>query len=112
MTSPKFRSAASAIATAGGDPTCTKPAGTVQDDILIAVAAASPGQSLTPPGPGGAGWTALFLEPTTNQFGTWWKRAGGSEPANYTWATSGARRRSGSRVILACQSRRFRRSAR
>src|SRR5262245_9833230 len=104
MTSPKFRSAASAIATAGGDPTCTKPAGTVQDDILIAVAAASPGQSLTPPGPGGAGWTALFLEPTTNQFGTWWKRAGGSEPANYTWATSGGSDPRSAALGIACYS--------
>src|SRR5262245_25396074 len=89
MTAPKYRSAASAIATAGGDPVCNKPTGTLENDIMIAVCAASPGQTLTPPGPGGAGWSTLFLEPTTNEFGVWWKRAGASEPANYTWTTGG-----------------------
>lgn len=82
-----FRSASSAIATG----TITKPAGVVAGDKLIAI--------LSVDGTGGAfsssdGFTQLadnvLFTPDGQHVAVWWRDAGGSEPATYTFASAAA----------------------
>jgi hypothetical protein len=71
-----FRSVATGFLTGVSSETntllCSKPAGTIDGDILVAIVGA--GDVLTPP----AGWTTVSAE------GFYYKKAS-SEPANYTW---------------------------
>jgi hypothetical protein len=65
----------------------TKPAGTVSGDVLVAfIGAIGTTVTFTPP----SGWTLLAAE-TSNaniNYSVYYKVAGGSEPANYTWTPS------------------------
>src|SRR3972149_9893301 len=76
-------------ATASGDwattVTVTKPSGVVADDLLIALIHWA-GTPMTHTGP--SGWTLeVTLDEQEDRRATiWTKRAGGSEPANYTWS--------------------------
>lgn len=68
-----------------------KPTGTTTDDILIAIIGVSQQNATTTP-PDGT-WTSIFKSNngTSVSVESFWKRAGGSEPANYTFTvgTSG-----------------------
>lgn len=86
-----YQSQASATPSSGTAITVAKPAGTVEGDVLVAlvVAQSTPtGQSITPP----AGWTAVGSGgvPSGSQRigGVWYRVAGASEPANYTFAAA------------------------
>jgi hypothetical protein len=67
----------------------TKPAGTAAGDLLIATLATdgSTAGSMSPP----AGWTVIDLANQSGAvtYGVWWKLAGASEPASYTFSWSG-----------------------
>lgn len=96
--SPAFRAATTAGNSNGTALTLTKPTGTASDDILIAFIAWE--DDVEPSAP--AGWTlkSSVSESTTFSGYLWWKRAGGSEPADYTFTKgSPARWRTG--LILA-----------
>lgn len=71
---------------------CAKPAGTAQDDVLLACAAVSLATAAAVGTPtGGATWTLLdSLDGGSGSLHTkiWWKVAGGSEPANYAFTMS------------------------
>ena len=68
------------------------PAGTVEDDLLIAVVTTDGNQSASLAPPGGQGWTALDVsqEGSAVTLGAWWKLAGASEPASHTWTWGGS----------------------
>lgn len=72
-----------------------RPAGTIAGDVLVATFASENG-AITPPG----GWTVvsgLSGSVTDGQVATTWYRiAGGSEPANYTFTAGGANALAGS----------------
>lgn len=74
-------SATLATTTGETDITADKPTGTVADDVLIALMVCN-NQTVTPP----AGWTQ-FIDETIEVFGFrgFYKVAGGSEPASYTF---------------------------
>ncbi len=76
--------------------TITKPAGTAQGDVLVAaiVADGGTGTTITPP----AGWTLARTETQTTNLRTsvYTKTAGASEPANYAFTFSTARKAAGS----------------
>lgn len=88
------RSASTNWAEGASSVSVTKPAGTAQDDILIAVMfndySSGTGSAMSAP----AGWTQAGTTATTasgsyNPVGkVWWKRAGASEPASYSFGTS------------------------
>jgi hypothetical protein len=87
MTAMGF-SAASAVAAAvpGNSLVVTKPAGTVQFDLMFAsITCASDMVAITPP----AGWTLIIRDncavAPTYCLATYYKVAGASEGANYTW---------------------------
>jgi hypothetical protein len=67
-----------------------KPPGTTEGDLLIATVATdgSTAGSMSPP----AGWTAVDLadQSAAVTYGVWWKLAGASEPASYTFSWSGS----------------------
>lgn len=79
-----WQSQASISATATADPVCSKPAGTVQGDLLVAVVCCSGGGSCATP----SGWN-LHASSISTQKPLFWKIAGASEPANYTFDVSG-----------------------
>jgi hypothetical protein len=92
--STSFRADASVInATAGTSVTVTKPAGTTTDDLLIAVIAAASQTTITPP----AGWELIDSEDAGANLRSWiyWRAAGGSEGANYTWTIGASARNYG-----------------
>jgi hypothetical protein len=71
-----------------------KPVGTVEGDLMVlSIAARSSAATITPP----AGWTLLLSNTQTNQtnyqnstsskLSTYYKVAGASEPASYTWSS-------------------------
>lgn len=71
--------------------TITKPAGTVNGDVLIAsIAASSSTATITPP----SGWTLVNSATQSNtnpsKLSTYSLAAGASEPASYTWTASGS----------------------
>lgn len=77
--------------------TLTKPAGTVQNDVVIAAVTITGNTTFTAP----AGWTSIQRTVTAgNEIATqsWYIVAGASEPASYTWSWTGAQRATG--VIL------------
>jgi len=83
-----YRSVASTILSTRTNITVTKPAGVVDDDILIASIAIDTDTAITPP----AGWTEITVvdESTVDlDLYVYWKRAS-SEGANYTWTHSSA----------------------
>ena len=67
-----------------------KPPGTAEGDLLIATVATdgSTAGSMVPP----AGWTMIDLANQSGAvtYGVWWKLAGASEPATYTFSWSGS----------------------
>lgn len=86
-----YRSAASASATTGTSLTVSKPSGTVSGDVLITAIAVRPSTAtITAP----AGWTLIRTvtqtseSGSTNRLSTYYKAAGGSEPASYAWGFS------------------------
>lgn len=85
-----YRASATAGGSSAANLTITKPTGTAADDILIMnlYTEGGPPPTMTPP----TGWTELTGAGTTNTVSTpdmrqqvYWLRAGGSEPADYTW---------------------------
>ncbi|MCX7627452.1 MAG: hypothetical protein N2Z69_03460, partial [Methylophilaceae bacterium] len=73
--------------------TISKPAGTVTNDVMVATITARPRTVvITPP----AGWTLLQTHQSTNtdaasiRMNTYYKVAGASEPASYTWTFGGS----------------------
>ncbi len=68
--------------------TISKPSGTAEGDVLVAAmnTNTSLAHSITPP----SGWTQVGITASAaTRFGVWQKIAGPSEPADYTWTTSG-----------------------
>jgi hypothetical protein len=83
-----FRSADSA-GVASGNLTINKPTGTVQDDVMIGTIGVRPETvTITPP----AGWTLVRrinnANANANSLAVYYKVAGASEPASYTWTIS------------------------
>ncbi len=62
----------------------TKPAGTVAGDVLVAGASSNDSGNISPP----AGWT--LLQSDQPDAASWYKVAGGSEPASYTFTVASA----------------------
>lgn len=87
-----FRSAASFAADVNGaSATCTKPAGTVSGDVLIAVVSRSQTAAATTSFTS-SGWSVAGFFPgsaTYAPIAVLTKAAGGSEPANYTFTSNG-----------------------
>lgn len=78
-----WQSVSAAGATLGTDPVVALPAGTVDGDLLVAVGLVNGANTITAP----AGWTTH-----PNSLGTsnpLWTRVASSEPADYTFVTSG-----------------------
>lgn len=66
--------------------TLTKPTGTVENDLLVAFIQLSRDSPVdTPP----AGWTKREGGGSYSTYHSWYKVAGASEPANYTWSETG-----------------------
>jgi len=68
-----------------------KPAGTVQNDVMIASVGVRPSSAtITTP----SGWTLVRRtnngNSNSNSLAVYWKRAGSSEPASYSWSLSGS----------------------
>ncbi len=91
MAAPSFRAAATASGATGSSVTVSKPAGTAENDILVALLYLEHGTAtITPP----SGWALLrdSLQTGPPSFDyrhvTFWKRAGASEPASYQWSFS------------------------
>jgi hypothetical protein len=77
-----------------------KPAGVVQGDVMIAAFQESGGitGTVTPP----AGWTLIrsqTVESNTKTY-TYWKAAGASEPASYTWTSTLSSKHSGGIIAM------------
>lgn len=71
-------------ATATTAATTTKPAGTVENDLLIAQFAFDHGFNFIDVGP--AGWTEMFRKTASDaSLSVWYKIAGDAEPASYSW---------------------------
>ena len=93
MAAPVFRTFASAGNGIGTSVTVVKPSGTVENDILLACLYLENQEAVTPPSGfaelTGAGGTQVGYTPDYDVH-IFWKRAGASEPANYTfsWTTS------------------------
>jgi len=82
---PALRSSAQNAATSG-DLVINKPAGTTTNDVMITSIAIRPNTAtITAP----SGWSLIRrvdnANPTVSSLATYWKLAGGSEPASYTW---------------------------
>ena len=71
----------------------TKPAGTVLNDLLIATVSTQNDTTISPP----AGWTQLgqLTEQNDVTMGVWYRVAGGSEPASYTFTWDSSRESNG-----------------
>ena len=88
---PQVRSVASNAGNSLASITINKPAGTVQGDLLVATVSHQSGgnRSMTAP----AGWTAIagtdVFEGTNAHIHGWYRVAGGSEPASYTFTMTG-----------------------
>jgi hypothetical protein len=113
MALPVFRSkAATNYSTRGSPINVTKPAGTVQDDIILAVGALGHpdtdiGTDISPPD---GTWTAVRAPTAIADTGhfevifhVWWKRAGASEPASYDFTQNAGANRN-TEVCLASYS--------
>lgn len=68
----------------GASYSVTKPSGTVSGDILVAFQIADTPSLTSMTLTGGTTWNLLTSDATNLQSKTWWKFAGGSEPASYT----------------------------
>ena len=86
-----YQSQASATPSSGTTITVAKPSGTVEGDVLVAlvmVQGTTTQQSITPP----AGWTAVggggVPSGSVRIGGVWYRVAGGSEPASYTFTVA------------------------
>jgi hypothetical protein len=67
--------------------TVTKPTSTADGDLLVgALMTDGAGRTITPP----SGWTTLIEDDGSGSMrGIYYKKAGGSEPADYTWSMDG-----------------------
>lgn len=83
-----FRSSDKNKATSANSVTVTKPAGTISTDFLIAyLHVDGTGRTINTP----SGWTKLYdLTSNYHQVAVFHKVAGGSEPANYSFTTTGS----------------------
>ena len=81
-----FRAASSTANSSGAatSVTVSKPTGTIEGDVMIAALGWDANGSITAP----SGWTLIrsTLFNTDNNVAAWYKVAGASEPANYTWS--------------------------
>ena len=70
---------------------CNKPTGTAQNDLMLATVKHADAPNSVP-----SGWTEIGHGEDTSGSGsewmTYWKLAGGSEPADYTWGFAAASR--------------------
>lgn len=82
-----YRSSATATSTTA-TLTCSKPAGVVSGDVLIAIIGYyNPTAPITPP----SGWTLGDSGSNGNNAGAWYRKAaGGSEPSTYSWTFTGS----------------------
>ncbi|WP_326646693.1 hypothetical protein OG884_18880 [Streptosporangium sp. NBC_01755] len=92
-----LRAVATGTLNATGSGNITKPAGTAADDILIAFHSTDEGTLANMGTPtGGATWQSLATRGSGGSFDlrskVWWKVAGGSEPADYTFTQNSAGR--------------------
>ena len=80
---PSYRSSASTSNASANSLTITKPTGVVENDIMIAgIGSDTDTMTITPP----AGWTTLGkISQSGVMLETFWKKAGASEGANYTF---------------------------
>jgi len=89
MAAPAFRSAANSVSGSGDTTTITKPAGTVDNDVMLAQIYAEPnGQTIDLL----TGWTLIATadHATAGFRSRWyWKRAA-SEGTNYVWTATGS----------------------
>ena len=85
-----FRAAASAQNATGGDVVVDKPTGTAEGDILLAITLRPDAGTWTLP----SGWAwedndVPFVSYPDARAGLAWKRAGASEPSDYTFSRTG-----------------------
>jgi chitinase len=89
ITTIAFRSQSTQLASNSASITIAKPSGAMQGDLLLGHIANGNDLTITPP----SGWILLDANSVTtgNGFGqaSYYKIAGASEPANYTWSSSG-----------------------
>lgn len=73
--------------TTGTSIVITKPASTAEGDLMLAqIAVNAAGRAITAP----AGWTSMYnYDDNSHEAAFYYKYAGGSEPANYTWSVDG-----------------------
>jgi hypothetical protein len=96
VTPPTFRNSAATLnSTAGTSVVITKPTGTVNDDVMVAIIVKDNQAAITAPG----GWTQVTGSPVNHtggnlQLAVYTKKAA-SEGANYTFTWTGAVRNSG-----------------
>ncbi len=83
-----FRSITQEANSDSGTVVITKPSGTADGDVLLAIISAN---SNTPTAPDGS-WTSMgtVLLTAGSRSAAWYKVAGGSEPSSYTFTTSGS----------------------
>lgn len=75
-------SSATATATAASALTINKPSGTASGDVLVAFISMTRSSTInTPP----TSWNVIEVSGTYANSHAYWIKAGGSEPANYTW---------------------------
>jgi len=95
VTTPSIRAIASGTGNLVTTFTVNKPSGTVQGDLLIGIQASSGATTSTMTTPtGGATWEMLFSDDGPNNddpMRVWWKVAGASEPASYTFNQASSR---------------------
>lgn len=91
MTAPTFRSvAAQTDGSFSTSVTITKPTGVVSGDLLFAALAHWTPNSTMSSVPSGWNLIAITSDSDSYTLATYYKIAGGSEPANYTWTWNGA----------------------
>lgn len=91
--------AGTAYGSSSATATPVKPAGVAADDILFALLKHNANED---PTASPSGWSKIgdaWLSTPSSRFTLWWKVAGGSEPADYTWTWATAARTGG--VIVA-----------
>ncbi len=83
---PTYQTKEEATVNGSSNLTINLPAGTSQDDLLIALLAESSGSDITAP----AGWTEIIDDGNGAdvRLGVFWKLATASEPANYTFTVA------------------------
>lgn len=86
MAIPTYRNSTNGSNAGGASPTtCNVPSGTVNGDVMIAIAMCGGVVTITPP----AGWTQLDVNFAQGPSSGSWYRIASSEPASYSWTYAG-----------------------